>query len=312
MKKPPIRLCTTLLLTATFPTVSTAQLPPSIEADRLLVRAERQINEQDYTSALSTLEQILQLQDEHQLQIPVAFWFKHAEVSLEAGYPDQAISSVNRYLEIAGTNGAYYMEALQLSDSAEIAKDKPEPTCDGLAPGTSCWLLLANHPRCYAYSRFLDPDKTLETSTWDGDCIGGLAQGYGTLTIKYDSRSENTWVGRGTMRAGNLEGSWSIDSHKSGESSEGSYSRGIRTGKWELNSANATHVGEWCTGTWLTKEHGGNTFWGPRELTDEGCARIGLWKVRTHDGENGQAWYRSGEVDVEWRRSSDNEMPPSL
>lgn len=104
-----------------------AQLPPAIEADRLLVQAERLVKEKDYDSALETLDRILVLQEEHDLNIPAEFWFKRAQIAHEADQHDKAIDSVTRYLEIAGQEGQHYRQALELLDAAELERAWPQP-----------------------------------------------------------------------------------------------------------------------------------------------------------------------------------------
>ena len=96
-----------------------AQLPPAIQADRLLVRAEREIQEGDYAAAAAALEQIVELQTEHGLEAPEAFWFKRGQVAQEAGMHERAIESLLRYLEVAGQAGEHYAAALELLDAAE-------------------------------------------------------------------------------------------------------------------------------------------------------------------------------------------------
>ena len=54
-----------------------------IQADRLLLQAEREIGEESFVEAFATLDRILALQAEHGLEIPVAFWFKRAHVAHE-------------------------------------------------------------------------------------------------------------------------------------------------------------------------------------------------------------------------------------
>ena len=116
-----IPLCAlALLLFLALPPVA-AQLPPAIQADRLLVRAEREIQEGDYAAAAAALEQIVELQTEHGLEAPEAFWFKRGQVAQEAGYHERAIESATRYLEIAGQQGEHYRAALELLDAAEQA-----------------------------------------------------------------------------------------------------------------------------------------------------------------------------------------------
>ena len=123
-------LAATLTLSWTLP-ARAAELSPDIQADRYLVRAERQIRSGDHAGALGTLDRILALQAEHGLEIPDAFWFKRAEVSRQAGLHAQAVESATRYLETAGRSGEHYMAALELLDAAELAA----ATADGVARG---------------------------------------------------------------------------------------------------------------------------------------------------------------------------------
>ena len=113
-------LAATLTLSWTLP-AQAADLSPDIQADRFLVQAERQLRSGDHAGALATLDRILALQAEHGLEIPDAFWFKHGQVSLEAGLHAQAVESVTRYLVAAGQGGEHYLAALELLDIAEAA-----------------------------------------------------------------------------------------------------------------------------------------------------------------------------------------------
>ena len=54
--------------------VAALQLPPDIQADRYLVRAQRQIEEQDFQGARESMDQILELEAEHGLQLPAEFF----------------------------------------------------------------------------------------------------------------------------------------------------------------------------------------------------------------------------------------------
>ena len=109
-----------VLAVAAWPARS-AELPPAIQADRHLMQAERQIGDGDYAAALASLDRILALQAEHDLEIPGALWFKHGQVSQEAGLHAQAVESVTRYLVGAGQGGEHYVAALELLDVAEAA-----------------------------------------------------------------------------------------------------------------------------------------------------------------------------------------------
>ena len=109
-----------VLAVAAWPARS-AELPPAIQADRYLIQAERQIGDGDYAAALASLDRILALQAEHDLAIPDTFWFKHGQVSHEAGRHAQAVESVTRYLVAAGQGGEHYLAALELLDVAAAA-----------------------------------------------------------------------------------------------------------------------------------------------------------------------------------------------
>ena len=115
-----------------------AELPPEIQADRLLLQAEREIGKESFIEAFATLDRILALQAEHGLEVPVAFWFKHAHVAYEAGLQAEtfkwanrhsaaadlhakAVQSATRYLATAGRGGDHYLEALELLGAAEGA-----------------------------------------------------------------------------------------------------------------------------------------------------------------------------------------------
>ena len=102
--------------------VAAMQLPPEIQADRYLVRAERQIEQQDYAGAKESMERILELQQEHGLEVPEEFLFRYAQILLRLDLYDEAAESVTKYLTLAGREGKHYREALQLLDEAEAAK----------------------------------------------------------------------------------------------------------------------------------------------------------------------------------------------
>ena len=127
-----------------------ADLPPEIQADRLLLQAEREIGEESFVEAFATLERILALQAEHGLEIPVAFWFKHSHVAHEAGLQTEAgksanryaaaaelhakaVESATRYLATAGRGGNHYLEALELLDAGESAEAAATPKAEAEA-----------------------------------------------------------------------------------------------------------------------------------------------------------------------------------
>ena len=112
-------LPTAFLSVLMYGSVMAIQLPPEIQADRHLVRAERAIDEQDFLGAKVAMDAILELQAQHDLELPEAFSFRYAEVLERLGLYDEAVYHVTAYLAAAGRDGEYYREALELLDSAE-------------------------------------------------------------------------------------------------------------------------------------------------------------------------------------------------
>ena len=96
-----------------------AQLRPEIQADNYRLRAESAIKEQDYARARGAMEKVLDLQSEHDLEIPEEFYFKYADVLQRSGDPQAALGLILRYLEESGRDGASYNAALKLMDRVE-------------------------------------------------------------------------------------------------------------------------------------------------------------------------------------------------
>ena len=114
-----IRLSAVLLMAIACASTANAQLPPEIQVDRLLVQAERETAEGNPWSAAYTLEQALQLYEEHGLEIPANFWIRYAQALQAAGLHEAAVEASTRYLQEAGREGEHYQTALRLLDVAE-------------------------------------------------------------------------------------------------------------------------------------------------------------------------------------------------
>ena len=97
-----------------------AELPPEIQVDRLLVQAEREMEDGEHWSAVFTFEQILEVCEEHGLEIPTEFWFRQAGVLHSAGLDERAIEASTRYLQEAGREGKHYRAALDILDEAQV------------------------------------------------------------------------------------------------------------------------------------------------------------------------------------------------
>ena len=110
--------------------VAALQLPPDIQADRYLVEAEKQIQEQEYEGAKAAMDRILALQAQHGLEIPEEFFYRYAEVLDRLELHDEAIEFATKYLTLAGRDGAHYRAALELLVEVEQAKVAAEAAAE--------------------------------------------------------------------------------------------------------------------------------------------------------------------------------------
>ena len=111
----------TAALTLVLALESAAQeLPAEMQVDRLLIQAEREIENGEHWSAVATFERILDVCEEHGLEIPVEFWFRQAGVLQGAGLHERAVEASTRYLQEAGREGEHYRAALEILDAAEV------------------------------------------------------------------------------------------------------------------------------------------------------------------------------------------------
>ena len=112
------------------PFLAVADLAPAIQADLYLVQTEDYIKQQDYAAAQEAMGKILELQKEHDLQIPVEFHFKYAQVLELAQQYEAAVAAVTHYLEVAGRGGAHYREALTLLHTASQSAERANPAAE--------------------------------------------------------------------------------------------------------------------------------------------------------------------------------------
>ena len=112
-----------LMSTSAFP-----QLPPEIEIDRLLLRAERHGEEGEHGEMLALLDEVLVLADQHGIEVPVDSWFLRAAAANRTRDYTEALESVTRYLQEAGREGVNYREALELMNLVEdeLEREKEE------------------------------------------------------------------------------------------------------------------------------------------------------------------------------------------
>ena len=125
-----------LLLLAATP--SAAQLPPEIQADSYLLRAEQAISGDDHSRARAEIDRIILLQKEHELDLYDEFHFRYAKAAAAADLPEQAHEAVVKYLTLAGRDGKHYQKALELMnqvrDANEASKEPQEAANESTPP----------------------------------------------------------------------------------------------------------------------------------------------------------------------------------
>ena len=101
------------------PSDAAAQTPPAVQMDLLLMQADRLSKVGDHAGALTKLDEVLALQEQHDLEIPAEFSFRRAQALRETRAYAEAIEPLNRYFELTGREGELYREALQLLDAVQ-------------------------------------------------------------------------------------------------------------------------------------------------------------------------------------------------
>ena len=107
---------TLLLVLASVPLASIAQLPPHIQADLYVQRAQSAIESQDYAEARLELEKILELQPQHDSTVPAEFSFPYVEPLRVQGASEDALRNALLHLVGTGQDRDSYMAALKLVD----------------------------------------------------------------------------------------------------------------------------------------------------------------------------------------------------
>ena len=101
--------------------VAAAQLSPNIIADAYMLQAEQSIRDGDHNQARGAIQNIRNLQDQHELDLPNEFHFRYAKAADVLDMPDQALESILKYLAVSGREGQHYVEALALMNKMQMA-----------------------------------------------------------------------------------------------------------------------------------------------------------------------------------------------
>ena len=175
-----------------------------------------------------------------------------------------------RLAALRSSGGGTSAAAASDTSSLSAAVFRPARTCaeiprySGMPYLEGCWQELSQPAGCHVWH----PVRLVhETVSWTGDCMGGLAQGAGTLTSVWDDgRATET----GRFVDGKKNGHW-VERGSDGWHGEGPYADGKQHGRWVLRFPNGA-VGE---GLIVNGE------------------RHGRW-LRTLDGNAREELYRNG------------------
>ena len=285
-------------------TGAAAQLPPEIQVDRYLLRAERLMEAKDPKGALEMIDKIVALQKEHGLTLPNEFHFQHAKVAMSAGSVQDALDAVNTYLLAAGREGKFYREALELLEEVEAFQTwfDAELTCAGKSAGAECWMAVTDQSGCYVWNPNLQPDETV---SWTGGCAGGQAQGEGTVKWVWDSGKKSS-ESTGSLQHGKMHGPWVVR-FANGSVHEGPYVEGKRHGQWvERFADGGAAEGSWVEdkrhGQWILRYPNGDVWRGPFV----NGKRHGDWIERNADGTSRQGPYVEGIKQGDWVEHDDD------
>ena len=273
-----------------------AQLPPEILLDQLLLRAERLVEADDLDPAAQALERAISFATEQDLELPPDVRFDHARVALAVGLLEAAKASVTEYLTVAGREGDSYEAAVALLEDVDrILERRDAPNCDGQPEGSPCWTELAHQPGCFVWNESRRPP---ETATWTGACSSGFASGTGTLTWEWppDNRQEH----EGEMRLGRHHGHWNMRFERD-NTGEGPYRFGKRHGDWlwkypDGQVESGPYVDDKQHGHWVIEPADGGRREGPYVDGKE----HGHWVQRFADGNVGEGPYADGERNGHW------------
>ena len=114
-----------------------------------------------------------------------------------------------------------------------VAQFRPDQICEGKPAGVACWKEILQQPGCHVWSAAPQPNTSV---TWTGDCVGGLAEGTGTLTWSWDG---NRQTEAGHLVGGKTNGHWVIR-FTDGTIHEGSFVDAEESGHWVFRRADGT------------------------------------------------------------------------
>ena len=96
------------------PAAAAVELPPEIQVDLHLRKAEQAVRDGDAGTAREAMERLASLEREHGLDPAPEDYYRYAQAWAAAGEPQRAMAAAVRYLQSGGREAEHYTEALDL------------------------------------------------------------------------------------------------------------------------------------------------------------------------------------------------------
>ena len=111
---------------ASGPSGAAGQLPPEIQVDLNLRKAEQAVRGGDAATAREAMERVEALEREHGLEPAAEDHYRYAQAWAAAGEPERALAAAVRYLQAGGREAEHYTEALDLINREGKLEAAPE------------------------------------------------------------------------------------------------------------------------------------------------------------------------------------------
>ena len=114
------------------------ELPPEIQVDLNLRKAEQAVRTGDAATAREAMERVASLEREHGLAPSPEDHYRYAQAWASAGEPERAMAAAVRYLQLVGREAEHYTEALDLINregSLEAAPASGNAASSRIGPG---------------------------------------------------------------------------------------------------------------------------------------------------------------------------------
>ena len=132
------------------PAVTAGQLPPGIQIDLNLRKAEQAVRDGNAAMAREAMERVVTLERDHGLEPLPEDNFRYAEAWAAADEPQRAMESAVRYLQLQGRDAEHYSEALDLisrEGSLEPIGPAGTPTAGRVGAGEQVGSPVAEEPQ---------------------------------------------------------------------------------------------------------------------------------------------------------------------